>query len=257
VYTGIAIFLALLAVAVAAVVLLVNRRAAGQAGYFAKSQVGKAGRWFGRQDPVGQMRQAADDAKGNIAQAREALVRAEAMKSSLERQIRADRSEEATLTARIHKRLDAGAAPADPDVGRLAEALARAKKSLAANEQQLRDNAEFYDSTLRAAQGEAAKIGDIERRADRLQVRLDLSDAQGKLAELANRFKPGAMNGAAKTAAEFEEVAERKIEENRARLKVGADFGGADPEGEAVSAEADAALAGILAGRTGKAAGAG
>lgn len=228
-----------------------NTNAFDKMRFWAKAKVGKAGRRFEEDDPVAQMRQAAADQTDNIAKARDALVKAEALKKSLERQTAADRSEEAILTARINKKLDAGVAQDDADVKALAEQLARVKKSRATNEQQLADNVAFYNTTLAAAKQASARISEIENRATKLQVRLDLSKAQADLADMSDRFKPSSLNGAVQSAAKFEEIAERKIEENAARLRVNAEF--TDPaevtEKELASADAESALAEIVAAR--------
>ncbi len=242
---GVAAFVAIAAFAA------LNFGAFSKMKFWARSKAGKAGTYFEQDDPVAQMRQAAVDAGANINSAREALVKAEALKGSLERQVRSDTAEIATLTSRINKKLDSGTPKDSNEITQLAEALARAKKSLEMNQTQLADNVSFYNTTLAATKKEAAKITQLDQRAMRFQVRLDLSTAQAGLAEMANRFKPASMNGALQTASKFEEIAERKIEENSARLRVNAEF--ADPatkeEEETASIEASSALDEILASR--------
>lgn len=243
-YIGLAIVLALVLLAI------LNRRAFSSLAFWSRSQAGKAGRFFASNDPVTQMRQAADDAGYTIRQARDALVKSKALEAGLAKSAEDYRHEVAVLEKRINKRLDAGDNP--EQLTQMAEELSRAKKSLENTETQIASNAKFYVATMEVVKRESEKLSSIQQRADRLQVRLDMSKAQADLADLNDRFQPSSLHDAMNTASKFEAAAEAKIAENAARLQVNTELRGTDWEAEEESAGADAVMADIMAKRTAK-----
>jgi phage shock protein A len=245
-------FLAITAVCtvvLAAILFVMNRRAGGKIAFLGKSKLGRLGRRAEESDPVGQMRQAAEDAGEKIANAREALIRAEGAKSALERQVAADQREVNVLTARINRALDQGEDAGSPKVRELGEELARAQKYLAENQRQLADNIKLCTEATEVIKHENEKVMGLAREADRLEVRLDVSNAQAAVADVATHLNGPALAGATNSAAKFREIAERKIDENNARLRVVSALGGTRADGDAASADGEAALAEILAKR--------
>ena len=234
---------------------VLNPKAAGRIGFLGKSKLGRIGRAAEGADPIGQMRQAADDAADKIVAAREALVRAEGAKAALGRQVEADRREVSVLTARINRLLDQGESPDSPKVRELADDLGRARKYLVDNERQLADNERLCTEALEVIKRENDKVLDLEREADQLEVRLDVSNAQAAVAGVADILQPGrvhmTLHGAA---SKFREIAQKQIDENNARMRVFSALGGRESEEAAGSADGEAALDEILAARKNSAA---
>lgn len=202
------------------VVFVINRRAAKDAGGWARAKIGRAGAWFGRDDPIGQLRQKARDGQEGMAASREALVTAKAFHKRMERMVQDEEGEERVLTARINRRLDGGAAPADPEVKRLSAELGRVRQALAGHRQQ-RDDAEalFKQGMADLDAGDQA-VSDMEHEADRLEVELETSRGHAQLADLAEAMKGRHPGGFANEAARLRRAAQEEVDRNRAKIEI-------------------------------------
>ena len=229
------------AIVVIGIFAFLNKRAFGKVFHYGKTQAGNVGRFAEATDPVNQMRESAEEAKEQISTARNALIKNKALKESLERQVEKNKRDIATLESRIKHDLEHGKPKTDAAIITKAEQLAVARHDFNLNTQQLQTQIEVYNNTLTSAKKAASKIGELENRADRLQVRIDTSAAQADLAEMLSQYNPSGISNAIGKASKFEEIAERQISENQARLQVNADLGLTDFNNEEdinVSAEA-------------------
>lgn len=231
--------------------LIVNRRAVGQMLGWGKAQVGHVGRAFENADPVGQMQQKADDAKEELKKAKTALITCEGIKVGLERQLEADNKDVARLTARINQAMAEGKTDDDPVLIEYAKQLKAASTRLEENKAQLEMHVGVYQNTLNSVKKAGEKIQALETRATQLGARLKTSEAQAMLADLLDKFEPGAINSTLGEASKFEEIAQRKIDENNARLKVNQDLGtGSEVEEYEDNADAKNILADLRAKQT-------
>ena len=205
--------------------MLLNKSAFHRILHLGKSQAGNLGRAAERADPVGQMRQAADDAKAQVSIARDALVKSKALKESLERQVAADKNEIARAKSKLAKYKEDGRSKDERDVISTAEKMAKAMKSLETNEKQLELQTKLYNETLESAKKAASKIAGLEQHANNLESRLETSAAQAQLAETINSYNSSNVNSALNKASKYAELAEQRIAENGAKLQVDTDLG--------------------------------
>jgi hypothetical protein len=217
--TAALIVFGLLVLAGLAVVLL-NPRAAKDAGGWARAKVGKGGAWFGKNDPVNQLRQVARDGQDGIGGAREALVTAKAFAKRMERMVQDEEGEERVLTARINRRLDNGATATDPEVKRLSAELGRVRKALADHRQQRDDAQALFDQGMKDLHEDDRAVKDLEHEADRLEVELETSRGHAQLVELADAMKGAHPGGFASEAARFRRAAQDEVDRNRAKIEV-------------------------------------
>jgi len=98
--------------------------------------------------------------------------------------------------------------------------LQKAKKDLAANEQQLAMHEEAYGNNLKKIQHATKKLGDVREKIQRYDAELKMSSAEAEVAKLAQSFNMEITTDFGK----IEEVIQGKIDKNRAKVRVAADL---------------------------------
>jgi phage shock protein A len=98
--------------------------------------------------------------------------------------------------------------------------LQKAKKELAANEQQLAMHEEAYGNNLKKIQHATKKLGEVREKIQKYDAELKMSSAEAEVAKLAQSFNMDITTDFGK----IEEVIQGKIDKNRAKVRVAADL---------------------------------
>jgi phage shock protein A len=98
--------------------------------------------------------------------------------------------------------------------------LQKAKKDLAANEQQLAMHEEAYGNNLKKIQHATKKLSDVREKIQKYDAELKMSSAEAEVAKLAQSFNMDITTDFGK----IEEVIQGKIDKNRAKVRVAADL---------------------------------
>src|SRR5262249_58490803 len=110
-----------------------------------KAQMNKVANFFWKADPIAQMQYEYDKLVDQLKEGREGVEQFRALVERLNRQVEKDRTEVASLEAKVKAYLGAGNREA---AGRCALALQKAKQTLKENEGQLAMNEQAYNNHL-------------------------------------------------------------------------------------------------------------
>jgi phage shock protein A len=98
--------------------------------------------------------------------------------------------------------------------------LQKAKKDLAANEQQLAMHEEAYGNSLKKIQHATQKLSDVREKIQKYDAELKMSAAEAEVAKLAESFNMDITTDFG----QIEQVIQGKIDKNRAKVRVAADL---------------------------------
>src|SRR5277367_5191621 len=98
--------------------------------------------------------------------------------------------------------------------------LQKAKKELAANEQQLAMHEEAYGNNLKKIQHATKKLSDVREKIQKYDAELKMSSAEAEVAALAQSFNMDVTTDFG----QIEQVIQGKIDKNRAKTRVAADL---------------------------------
>lgn len=186
------------AVALFAVLLVVNRRAAMSLIPWVRAGAGSAVSAVTGTNLVGQLQEAVKQATEKVAKGRQGLARIGGLKRGLERQLKDLRTEETQWVLKITQAQTHG----DPN-GTLqgyAMQLSTCREQIALNQAQYEEiSAQFDDYSQDILDGDLA-IREAQTKAKTAQARLEMSESQRAIAEFANSYNPNAITGELATA---------------------------------------------------------
>jgi phage shock protein A len=215
------IFLGVVAVGLIFMVIF-NRQALSRMLGAARAQAGKMGRAAELVDPLAMLQQAVDDGIAEIGKAKSGLELAKSNVNSLQRQVDRDLSEQAKLNNRIKAVLDGG----DPNntARDYAVQLSTVEKNLVINQKQLENARRMYEGFAAQVNMGQEKVVAARQRASQLQVQLTISERASEMAKFAENFTfdPNKVN---EGVARAEELIQRQIDQNQAKVDVALEFG--------------------------------
>jgi phage shock protein A len=182
-----------------------------------RAQLNKIANVFWEADPIAQMQYEYDSAVEQMKDGRQGLETYRALVERVTRQVTAGRDHVQKLEAQTKAYLKAGERDT---AAKFALELQKAKKDLAANEQQLAMHEDAYGNNLKKIQHATKKLGDVREKIQRYDAELKMSSAEAEVAKLAQSFNMDITTDFGK----IEEVIQGKIDKNRAKVRVAADL---------------------------------
>jgi phage shock protein A len=182
-----------------------------------RAQLNKIANVFWEADPIAQMQYEYDSAVEQMKDGRQGLETYRALVERVSRQVAVGRDHVQKLETQTKTYLKAGERDA---AAKFALELQKAKKDLAANEQQLSMHEDAYGNNLKKIQHATKKLSDVREKIQKYDAELKMSSAEAEVAKLAQSFNMDITTDFGK----IEEVIQGKIDKNRAKVRVAADL---------------------------------
>jgi phage shock protein A len=182
-----------------------------------RAQINKVANIFWEADPIAQMQYEYDSSVEQLKDGRQGLETYRALVERVSRQVASGRDHVQKLEAQTKAYLKAGERDA---AAKFALELQKAKKDLAANEQQLAMHEESYGNNLKKIQHATKKLGDVRDKIQKYDAELKMSSAEAEVAALAQSFNMDVTTDFG----QIEQVIQGKIDKNRAKTRVAADL---------------------------------
>ena len=182
-----------------------------------RAQLNKIANVFWEADPIAQMQYEYDAAVAQMKDGRQGLETYRALVERVTRQVMSGRDHVQKLEAQTKAYLKAGERDA---AAKFALELQKAKKDLAANEQQLAMHEEAYGNSLKKIQHATQKLSDVREKIQKYDAELKMSAAEAEVAKLAESFNMDITTDCG----QIEQVIQGKIDKNRAKVRVAADL---------------------------------
>jgi phage shock protein A len=182
-----------------------------------RAQLNKIANVFWEADPIAQMQYEYDTAVEQMKDGRQGLETYRALVERVSRQVATGRDHVQKLETQTKTYLKAGERDT---AAKFALELQKAKKDLAANEQQLAMHEDAYGNNLKKIQHATKKLSDVREKIQKYDAELKMSSAEAEVAKLAESFNMDITTDFGK----IEEVIQGKIDKNRAKVRVAADL---------------------------------
>jgi phage shock protein A len=182
-----------------------------------RAQINKIANVFWEADPIAQMQYEYDTSVEQLKDGRQGLETYRALVERVTRQVASGRDHVQKLEAQTKAYLKAGQRDA---AAKFALELQKAKKDLAANEQQLAMHEESYGNNLKKIQHATKKLGEVRDKIQKYDAELKMSAAEAEVAALAQSFNLDVTTDFG----QIEQVIQGKIDKNRAKTRVAADL---------------------------------
>ncbi|MEO8028714.1 MAG: PspA/IM30 family protein [Bryobacteraceae bacterium] len=182
-----------------------------------RAQINKVANLFWEADPIAQMQYEHDSAVEQLKEGRQGLEIYRALVERVTRQTNTGQMHVQKLEAETKAYLKAGQRDA---AAKFALELQKAKKDLAANEQQRVMHEEAYGNNLKKIQHATKKLGEVREKIQRYDAELKMSAAEAEIAKLAQSFNLDVSTDFG----QIEQVLQGKIDRNRATTRVAADL---------------------------------
>ena len=182
-----------------------------------RAQINKIANVFWEADPIAQMQYEYDSSVEQLKDGRQGLETYRALVERVSRQVASGRDHVQKLEAQTKAYLKAGQRDA---AAKFALELQKAKKDLAANEQQLAMHEGSYGNNLKKIQHATKKLGEVRDKIQKYDAELKMSSAEAEVAALAQSFNLDVTTDFG----QIEQVIQGKIDKNRAKTRVAADL---------------------------------
>ena len=182
-----------------------------------RAQINKIANVFWEADPIAQMQYEYDTSVEQLKEGRQGLETYRALVERVNRQVASGRDHVQKLEAQTKAYLKAGQRDA---AAKFALELQKAKKDLAANEQQLAMHEESYGNNLKKIQHATNKLSEVRDKIQKYDAELKMSSAEAEVAALAQSFNMDVTTDFG----QIEQVIQGKIDKNRAKTRVAADL---------------------------------
>jgi phage shock protein A len=182
-----------------------------------RAQINKIANVFWEADPIAQMQYEYDSSVEQLKDGRQGLETYRALVERVSRQVATGRDHVQKLEAQTKAYLKAGQRD---EAAKFALELQKAKKDLAANEQQLAMHEESYGNNLKKIQHATKKLGEVRDKIQKYDAELKMSSAEAEVAALAQSFNLDVTTDFG----QIEQVIQGKIDKNRAKTRVAADL---------------------------------
>jgi phage shock protein A len=181
------------------------------------AQINKVANLFWEADPVAQMRYEYDRAVEQLKEGRIGLEQYRGLVERVTRQVAANKSQVQRLEAETKAYLKAGDRQT---AAKFALELQKAKEELAANNQQLDMHETAYGNNLKKIQHANEKLIELREKITKYDAELKMSSAEAEIAKLSETFDMNLTTDFG----EIESVIQRKIDQNRGKVRVAADL---------------------------------
>jgi phage shock protein A len=181
------------------------------------AQINKVANIFWEADPVAQMRYEYDRAVEQLKEGRTGLEQYRGLVERVTRQVAANRSHVQKLEAETKAYLKAGDRAT---AAKFALELQKAKEELAGNESQLQMHETAYGNSLKKIQHANEKLIELREKIQKYDAELKMTAAEAEIAKLSETFDVNLTTDFG----EIEGVIQRRIDQNRAKVRVAADL---------------------------------
>ena len=181
------------------------------------AQINKVANLFWEADPIAQMRYEYDSAVAQLKEGRGGLEQYRGLVERVTRQVAANKSHVQKLEAETKAYLKAGDRTT---ASKFALELQKAKEELATNEGQLQMHETAYGNSLKKIQHANNKLIELRDKIQKYDAELKMSAAEAEIAKLSESFDVNLTTDFG----EIESVIQRKIDQNRGKVRVAADL---------------------------------
>ena len=181
------------------------------------AQINKVANLFWEADPIAQMQYEYDQSVEQLKDGRLGLEQYRGLVERVSRQVAANRAHAKKLEAETKAYLKAGDRAT---AAKFALELQKAKEELGANEQQLQMHETAYGNSLRKIQHANSKLIELQEKIRKYDAELKMSAAEAEVAKLSESFDINLTTDFG----QIESVIQRKIDENRGKVRVAADL---------------------------------
>ncbi len=181
------------------------------------AQLNKVANIFWEADPIAQLRYEYDRAVDQLKEGRGGLEQYRGLVERVTRQVGASRSQVQRLEAETKAYLKAGDRAT---AAKFALELQKAKQELAANEQQLQMHETAYGNSLTKIKHANEKLIELRDKIQKYDAEMKMSAAEAEIAKLSETFDVNVTTDFG----EIEGVIQRRIDENRGKVRVAADL---------------------------------
>jgi phage shock protein A len=182
-----------------------------------RAQLNKIANYFWEADPIAQMRYEYDLAVEQLKEGRKGLEMYRGLVERVARQVTAGSSHVKKLEAEIKAYLKAGERET---AAKFALELQKAKKELAANQEQLDMHEQSYDNNLKKIKHANKKLVEVREKIQKYDAELKMSAAEAEIAALAESFDMNITTDFG----QLETIIQQKIDTNRGKARVAADL---------------------------------
>ena len=181
------------------------------------AQINKVANLFWEADPIAQMQYEYDQSVEQLKEGRVGLEQYRGLVERVTRQVLANRAHAKKLEAETKAYLKAGDRAT---ASKFALELQKAKEELATNEQQLQTHETAYGNSLKKIQHANSKLIELQDKIRKYDAELKMSAAEAEIAKLSETFDLNLTTDFG----QIEGVIQRKIDENRGKVRVAADL---------------------------------
>jgi phage shock protein A len=182
-----------------------------------RAQVNKIANIFWEADPIAQMQYEHDAAVEQLKEGRKGLETYRALVERVTRQVAGAKDHTQKLEAQTKAYLKSGQRE---EAAKFALELQKAKKDLAAYEEQLHMHEQSYENNLKKIQHAAKKLSEVREKIQKYDAELKMSSAEAEVAALAQSFNMDVTTDFG----QLETMIQGKIDKNRAKARVASDL---------------------------------
>jgi phage shock protein A len=182
-----------------------------------RAQLNKIANVFWEADPIAQMQYEHDSAVEQLKEGRKGLETYRALVERVNRQSAGARDHVQKLEAETKAYLKAGQRDS---AAKFALELQKAKKDLAAYEEQRLMHEESYENNLKKIQHASKKLAEVREKIQKYDAELKMSAAEAEVAAIAQSFNMDVTTDFG----QIEQMIQGKIDKNRAKARVASDL---------------------------------
>ncbi|MBL8987402.1 MAG: PspA/IM30 family protein [Gemmatimonadetes bacterium] len=182
-----------------------------------RAQLNKLANFFWEKDPIAQMQYEYDRSVEQLQEGRKGLELYRALVERVNRQVASNANHVQKLEAQIKAYLKAGERDT---AAKFALELEKAKKELATNQEQLGMHEQAYENNLKKIQHAHKNLLAVREKIQKYDADLKMSAAEAEIAKLAEALDFNVTTDFG----QIEDVIQRKIDQNRAAVRVSADL---------------------------------
>jgi phage shock protein A len=182
-----------------------------------RAQLNKIANVFWEADPIAQMQYEHDSAVEQLKEGRKGLETYRGLVERVQRQVAGAKDHVQKLEVQTKAYLKSGQRDT---AAKFALELQKAKKDLAAYQEQLGMHETAYENNLKKIQHAAKKLGEVREKIQRYDAELKMSAAEAEVAALSQSFNMDVTTDFG----QIEQMIQGKIDQNRGRARVASDL---------------------------------
>lgn len=211
----------LILAAIIVVALIVNRKAVATLWFNLRSAFGAGAKVVDSKNLVNNMHQSVEDAKADISRHTASLNKSQGQITSLTRESNEASSEVARLTAQVQTRAaEVGGNTDDAVLLDLAQQLSKAQERATEATTELSAQTGLHNQVLEQVKDAVLRADALEKEADRMGVKLDLSASRAELATVGITFAKSGAHSSLNAAEDYKKQIQAQIDTNNGAVEV-------------------------------------